>query len=42
MKYYKIIIHPSIWHLRPYKIRQTIQDKKYIEYGFLCFRFVIG
>ena len=42
MKYYKIVIEPFIWHLKPFKINQVIQTKEYKIYGFLCFKFIIG
>jgi hypothetical protein len=41
-KYYKILINLIIWHLKPYKYIQIIGIKEYIEYGFLCFKLVIG
>jgi hypothetical protein len=42
MKYYKVMVDLTIWHLRPFKNNHTVQNKNYIEYGFLCFRLVIG
>lgn len=42
VKYYKLFIDLSCWHLKPYKKEYTIQESKYIEYGFLCFKYVIG
>lgn len=43
MKYYKILINITIWHLRPYKINhENVNGSKIIEYGFLCFKFVIN
>jgi hypothetical protein len=42
MKYYKILIDLTLWHLKPYKFSHEVGKKKYIEYGFLCFKLVIG
>jgi len=41
MKYCKILINLSIWHLKPYKLKQVLSDNKLIEYGFLCFKLII-
>jgi hypothetical protein len=42
MKYYKILIDLKLWHLKPYKFKHDIGNRKYQEYGFLCFKLVIG
>lgn len=41
MKYIKILIYPSIWHIKPYKIKHVILGGVQTEYGFLCFKLVI-
>jgi hypothetical protein len=41
-KYYKILVSLSTWHLKPYRFEHTVGQKTYIEYGFLCFKFIIG
>jgi hypothetical protein len=43
MKYYKILINITIWHLKPYKIKHmNISNSDVIEYGFLCFKFIMN
>ena len=42
MKHYKILIDLKLWHLKPYKFIHEVGMKKYQEYGFLCFKLVIG
>lgn len=41
MKHCKILINITTWHLKPYKMRHCIAERKYYEYGFLCFKLVI-
>lgn len=41
-KYYKIIITPLLWHLKPYKIKRNLCDNDITEYCFLCFKYVIS
>lgn len=42
MKYYKVLVNLTLWHLRPYKYKWKVAEKEYIEYGFLCFKYVVG
>ena len=42
MKYYKILIDLRLWHLKPYVYKHEVGNRKYVEYGFLCFKLVIG
>jgi hypothetical protein len=41
MKYCKILIDVKLWHLKPYKFIHEIGNRKYIEYGFLCFKLLL-
>jgi hypothetical protein len=42
MKYYKILIDLRLWHLKPYAYKHEVGNRKYVEYGFLCFKLIIG
>jgi hypothetical protein len=41
MKYCKILINLTIWHLKPYKLKQLLCGANLTEYGFLCFKLII-
>jgi hypothetical protein len=41
-KYYRILIKLTEWNLKPYKIIHEIGNRKYQEYGFLCFKLEIS
>jgi len=41
MKYVKILIKPTIWHLKPYILNEFVCDNHLTHYGFLCFDLII-
>lgn len=41
IEYCKILIKLDCWHLIPYKVNHTLQEKDYLMSGFLCFELVI-
>jgi hypothetical protein len=41
MKYIKLLIKPTIWHLKPYKINQSISGNELTVIGFLCIDLII-
>lgn len=41
-KHYKILVDLTLWHLKLYKYKFRVQSKDYVEYGFLCFKFIVG
>lgn len=41
-KFCKILINITLWHLRPYKVKQFVNNTHLVEYGFLCFKLVIS
>ncbi len=41
MKYCKILINLTIWHLKPYRIEHFISKDYLVEYGFLCIKLLI-
>lgn len=42
MKHHKILIDLRTWHITPYKLTFLVEGKSYTDYGFLCFRYIIG
>jgi hypothetical protein len=41
MKYCKLLINLTLWHLKPYEVRHFIQNTHITEYGFLCFKLIL-
>lgn len=41
MKYCKIIIKPTVYHLKPYKFNEVISGNSLTIMGVLCFELII-
>ena len=41
MRYIKILINISLWHLKPYHLKGNIDSSLITEFGWLCFKLII-